>query len=263
MRHERAGHARLHAPRPPHDERHARSPLKIAVLAAAQWPGGFVAAELFDRVVFVAVVNHRAVVAGEDDQRVSRQLQTVERGEDFADEPVSLQDGVAARPHSAFARESRIRQARHVRIVRGEIKKEWFAFVPLDEGHGLARVKIGHVFIFPQRGLAAGHVADAADAVDDGHIVAVTRMHLQQFGILFAGGPVADLLFVIHSDRVSGVESGDAAVFDVNGRHAVAGRGHNERVIEPQIIRVRLDLAVPIRPALRPQAQMPFADHAG
>ena len=53
------------------------------------------------------------------------------------------------------------------------------------------REHVRHVLVFPQRGPAAGHVADAADAVDDRLIVAVAWMHLEEFGMILAGRPLA------------------------------------------------------------------------
>ena len=52
--------------------------------------------------------------------------------------------------------------------------------------------------------LAALHVADTADAVDDGHVVAVAGLHLEQFGILAAGGLAGKGCLVADVDRVAG-----------------------------------------------------------
>ena len=93
---QRVGHAGLHAPRPADDERHARATLEDAVLAAAQRAGRPVAAKLLHRVVLVAVVHHRAVVAGEDDQRA------------FG-ESVLFQNGRASRRRTSRTRQSRRR----------------------------------------------------------------------------------------------------------------------------------------------------------
>ena len=55
----------------------------------------------------------------------------------------------------------------------------------------LASEDVGHVFVFPQRGLAALHVADAADAVDDRLVVAVAGRHREQFRIALPVAPSA------------------------------------------------------------------------
>ena len=46
---------------------------------------------------------------------------------------------------------------------------------------------------FHRAACAAAHVADAADAVDDGLVVAVAGLHLEQFRMVVPGRLVADL----------------------------------------------------------------------
>ena len=86
---------------------------------AGRWPP-----RSLHRAVGVAVVDHRAVVAGEDHQRVVRQLESVERVEHLADAPVELCDRVAARAASARAGEPRVGHARDVDVVGGEVEEE-------------------------------------------------------------------------------------------------------------------------------------------
>ena len=127
----------------------------------------------------------------------------------------------------------------------------------------LAREDVGHVFVFPERGLAACHVADAADAVDDRLVVPVARVHLQQFGMLGARRHIADLPAVVDADRIGRVEPDDAPVLDIHARHPIAGRRHDERVVEADARSGRRDLAVPVRATRRAQTEMPLADDAG
>ena len=56
------------------------------------------------------------------------------------------------------------------------------------------------------------------------------------------------------------VETDDAAVFDIDGGHAIAGRGHDERMVEADVVRARPDVAVPVRSTLGPEPEMPLAD---
>ena len=184
----------LIAPGPADDERHARAAFPDRILAAAERPGRLVVAELLDGEVLVAVVEHRAVVAGEDHQRVVGQLQAVERREQLADAPVELHDRVAAGPIVVLPTNRGVRHARHVDVVRGEVEEERLVLVPLDELDALAREGVGHVFVFPERGLAALHVADAADAVDDRHVVAVAPVELQAVAFADAGRLAGDRL---------------------------------------------------------------------
>ena len=219
--------------------------------------------QFFDRIITIPIVDDRAVVAREQDQRIAGELQAVERREDLADGPIELCDGVATRPHGRRAHEARVRQARHVRIVQRKKEEERLRSLLLDEADRFARKDVSHVFVFPQRGLAAGHVADAADAVDDGLVVAVAGMNLEEIGIATAGRRIAKGFAVAHGYRILAIEADHAAVLDVNGGHPVAGRGHDERGIEADVVRARPDLAVPVRSAGGAQAEVPLAHNPG
>ena len=116
--HQRVGDAGPDPAGPADQERHPRAPLEQAVLAPAQRPGRPVAVEVAHRPVGVAVVHHRAVVAGEHDERAVRELEPVERVEDLADAPVQLLHDVAAHAAPAGPREPRVR-ARAARGCRG------------------------------------------------------------------------------------------------------------------------------------------------
>ena len=262
LRHERVGAAGFHAARPAHEEGHAGARLEVAVFTAAPQTGGLVRAELRHRVVLVAVVNHWAVVAAEDDHRFLREFEAVERGEQFAHAPVHLHDGVAARAHAGLAHEARMRHARHMDVLRAEVEEEGFVLVCLDEADGFADENVRHVLVLPVRRRAALHVADAADAVDEGHVVAVAGVHLEQLGVRLAGGQAGERFLVTHFNRVLRVEASDTAVANVNTGHAVAGGGHDEAEVETGFVRAGFDCAVPVRPALRPEAEVPLAHRA-
>ena len=118
---------------------------------------------------------------------------------------------------------------------------------------------VGHVLVDPSRGLPAGHVADPADAVDDRLVVAVARLQLEQVGVRRAGRLVADRLAVTDPDRVARVEADDVVAPDEHAGHAVAGRRHDEGVVEADLQRARLDRAVPVDRA-GPQPEVPLAD---
>src|SRR5262249_33108777 len=111
-------------------------------------------------------IHDRPVVAGDDHQRVLRQLQTVERGEDFSGGPIKLNNDIPARPQTAFAGKTRMRNARDMNVVGGEIKEEGLLLVALNELNGMTRQYIGHIFVNPARRMSAAHIADPADAVD-------------------------------------------------------------------------------------------------
>jgi len=56
----------------------------------------------------------------------------------------------------------------------------WIAMMLVDERGRLAGEDVRHVLVLPERRLAAGHVADPADAVDDGLVVTVAWMNLEK-----------------------------------------------------------------------------------
>ena len=80
--------------------------------------------------------------------------------------------------------------------------------------------------------------------------------------MVLAGRLVADGLLVADPDRVGRVEADDAAVLDVDARHAVAGGGDEEAVVEADVERAGRDVAVPVEVA-RAQPEVPLADDAG
>ena len=133
--------SRLDSARPPDDERNACAALEPAVFAASKGAGGLMAAELLCRVIAVAVVDDRAIVAREDDQRVRGETAFVEGREHLADGPVELDDRVAPGAHPALAGEPWVRHARDVDVVGGEVEEERPGLVPLDEPTA-SRVKV-------------------------------------------------------------------------------------------------------------------------
>ena len=122
--------------------------------------------------------------------------------------------------------EAFVRHARHVDVVRREEEEESLLLVlfdPLDRAfHPLVR----EIFIAPARGLPAGEEADAADAVVNGMVVAVTPVHFQRLASfrIFPGGMVGPRSLAAYPERILRVEVEHAVVFDVDARDAVVGR---------------------------------------
>ena len=122
---QRVGDARLHAAGPAHDHRHARAAVERAVLAAAQRAGRAVSAQLLHRLVPVAVVHDRPVVAREDDERVCRRA-SADRASPGSRRPHQSSCRITSPrgPEAALAGEAGVRHARHVDVVRGEVEEE-------------------------------------------------------------------------------------------------------------------------------------------
>ena len=81
-------------------------------------------------------------------------------------------------------------------VVGGKIKKERAILSALDKLDRFLRERVGHVFVHPARVLAARHPTDAADAVDDGHVMAVRVLELEQLRMFRASRIIADLALV-------------------------------------------------------------------
>ena len=101
------------------------------------------------------------------------QFQAFERVGHSADRIVELQDGLTAQSHRTLTTEALVGHAWHVDIVGAEIHEERFVGILLHEAHGARQDGVGDVFVAPERLAAAFHISDAADAVDDGLVVAV------------------------------------------------------------------------------------------
>lgn len=132
-----------------------------------------------------------------------------------------------------------------------------------DKLHGLVRDPVGDPVVLPQGRLAALHIPDAGNPVDDGLVVPVGRGHYQQFGIVPAGRLALEGFGIAHGDGIGRIKPDDALVFDIYAGHTVARGGHDERIIEPYIAQARRNDAVPILPGRLAQAQMPLSDGSG
>ena len=63
-------------------------------------------------------------------------------------------------------------------IVGGKVHEEGGASLLLNEVDGMSGDAVGNVLIFPKGFAAALHVADTADAVDDGVVVPVRALEV-------------------------------------------------------------------------------------
>src|SRR6266508_200759 len=135
-------------------------------------------------------------------------------------------------PIHQSAYETRMGHAGNVRIVGRKVQEKRLLFVRVDERDCLARKDISHVFVLPQGASSAGHIADAADSIDDRLVMTMAWVELQQFGMILAGGPIADRVAVAHADGIGWIGPDGAAILDVDRGHAIARRSHDEGVVE-------------------------------
>ena len=82
---------------PAYNERYAGTAVEFTVFSASQRAGRFMRAVKLGSAVIIAVVKHRAVVAGEYNYRITGYAERVEFSIQFADAPVKLGDNVSAR----------------------------------------------------------------------------------------------------------------------------------------------------------------------
>ena len=67
-------------------------------------------------------------------------------------------------------------KTRNVYIIGCKIHKERLVFMLFDKVDGMNGDGIGNVLVFPKCFSAPFHKSDAADAIDDGHVMSVAGM---------------------------------------------------------------------------------------
>ncbi len=212
------GRARGQSGGPAHQQRHADAALEVAGLPSSQRG---VAARQVDVV-------RRAVVVGEDHQRVAVEPGGAQRCQHAADIAVERADhgGVHAQAVVGDGRERVVvlarRLQRGVRCVVGEIEEERTVAVRFDDAHGMVREVVGEV--------AVG---------------------LEQRPVVEAHAPRRRRVEELVDGVVRGARVDDARV--------VLGQEHRGRVLQRQ----RFVEAVRVRPEPRAVAEVPFADLHG
>ena len=220
------------------------------------------AVEEFFCAVGIAVVNHRTIVAREDDEGVLAQSGLFKGGHDLADSPVELHDGIAAQAHFVFTTETLVGEAWHVDIVGSEIHEEGFLLVLVDEVDGMGGDGVGDVLVFPKRFAAALHIADAADAVDDAHVVSVARLQVvKQFRIGTPRRFAREISLIAHFYGRRRVVIGYRTIFDEHARHTVGRCSHYIGIVKTKVVRTSGKRRVPILLSrFVAQAEVPFAE---
>ena len=77
-----------------------------------------------DGAVLITVVEHRAVVACDDDERVAVDAALAQCIGYLAHRPVKLHDDLAAQPHHTLASETLVRHTWHMHVVGAQVHKE-------------------------------------------------------------------------------------------------------------------------------------------
>ena len=188
----------------------------------------------------------------------------VERREDLADLPIGLLDDIAAQSGFAAAGELRFHGARDVWLEQSDVEEKRLVLVGLDEGGGLGDHGIGQLLVDEARRLAAGLMADAADAVVDAAGVLLIGELPQELGAIESGGFVADVFLIADLDGIGRVEIDDVVVLDPDAGDTVHGCGDDVAIVEANFQRPGFDFTVEIETGFPiAQAEVPLADDAG
>ena len=170
-------------------------------------------------------VEDAPVIARHNHQGIIRKLEAIEGVEDAAKRPVERVNSVSADAGVTGAAEARIRDSRHMDVMRGEIQEERFRFIILNELDALFGQHVGDQVVFPKRGFASELLADAWDAADEG-----------------AGFAALDA--VIELDRIGGIKVHDPMILHPDAGGAVARGRDDPRVVEAYFQRAGFDFRI-------------------
>ena len=219
-----------------------------------------------DGEIPVAVIQHGAVVAGEDHQGVFFQTGLLQSLCNAAHTVIQFHGHVTAHAVLALAHKAFFRAARHVDVMRGEHQEKRFLGFGalLNVFNGLIRNYIGVFLILPQGAFAALHESDASDSVDNGLVVSVAPHEFELVLIVLAIGKPGEVVLVGYFNGVVRVQVADIAVFQNHTGNAVARSGEDKALVKSDFVRAGGDMFVPVNfLPLFPQAQVPFAYHVG
>ena len=132
-----------------------------------------------------------------------------------------------------------------------------------DELHGFCDDGFGQFLVLEACRMTALHVADAADAIDNHAGVLLIRTKPgEQVGALKTGGGVSNVLNIADLDRVRRIEPDYFVVFDPNTRHAIHRGWDDMAVIESNLERPGVYIAIKVYPRLAvAEAKVPFTDN--
>ena len=79
--------------------------------------------------------------------------------------------------------------------------------------------RVSNVFVFPKSFTSTFHKADAGNAIDDRHIVSVTRFQvIKHFRIALSGRFTFKISLIAYFDRCTRIVVGYFPVFNVHGQ---------------------------------------------
>ena len=247
-------------PLPINEEWHTSACLKETILSTSITPVHIMIAYEFLSLVVIPIVEHRTIVAGEDDNGVLEQTLIFEFLYNLTHAPVGFDDNIATRSHRGGTNEFAVRDAGNVRLVKPIIEEEGLSVrLLVDECANTVEQVLSHILVVPQSRMSAFHEADARNAVDDRIVVPMRRSNLcHEFRIGYSRRHSFEVLLVTDFDGVGGIKTYDIAVLDIDTRYAIDRCRKNAGVVETYLVRTRFDGMIPIDVPL-PDAQMPLA----
>ena len=125
------------------------SAVEEAVFSATASACGAVVAYFLDSFVVISVLEHGAVVAGEDNHGVVEDTLFLKMVDKLSDTPVGLNYSVAAGAHGGGAGKAFVGSARHVGLMQTVVEEEGRVGMCGDVVFHLSYEIVGHVFVAP------------------------------------------------------------------------------------------------------------------
>ena len=149
-----------------------------------------------------------------------------------------------------------------MRLMKPVIQKKRFVSVILYETFHLIHKITGHILVNPPCILAALHIADSWDSVDDGIIMAVRPLHFQHLRVIESRRLPLKIFLIINKYRVIGFKPHHSAVLHKYCGDPVISCGNDTRIIESDFTGTRTDGVIPVNIAVT-HTEMPFPDSTG
>ena len=221
--------------------------------------------ELCNCTIFIAIIEYRTVITGENDDCVLIEVHRFELGNDFSNSPVNLQNGITPETQSALAFEGSRWHAWYMWFCECVVQEKWCGLMLSDKSFGFIQKSKWYFFVRPPGCLTTGHKSDSANTVDDGVFVAVVRtaFHLQQFRIFLSSWFRTYFLCIIHCNRIIGVCADGYAIFHENSGHPVCRCRKNKGIIEPKFIGARSYPFIPVFLGCATEPEVPLAHDTG
>src|SRR5690606_23802863 len=121
---------------------------------------------------------------------------------------------------------------------------------------------ICHIFILPLCFFTSFHKPDAWNTVNNAVVMPMMPAHAEQLRVVQAGRFPLKVFAVVYVDGIGGISAYDGSVFYIDGGDPVLCSGHNEGIVETDLIRSGRYPSIPVYLS-GAKAQMPLAYYSG